>query len=356
MKSFARLYRQLYRGLIFPLLVLNGWLLIVVLDYFWSPIAIFVTASLLAFILNYPVHFLIDRRIKRTIAILIVVGITLLLIGIVAVTLAPIIIEQLNQLETSLPSWITSGDRQMQSLNKWAIERKLPLDISGLTNQIINRLSSQLQSLTGQILDLIWGAVDSVFNLLLTLILTFYLLLHGEELWQGIWEWLPIRSGQLVRPLLRQNFHNYYVGQASLAAIVGVTMTVAFLFLQIPFGLLFGLGVGLMALIPFGAPLSICLVSLLMALKSFWLGIKVLLIAIVLEQAIENGIAPRLLGGFTGLNPVWILLSLLIGTKVGGILGLLIAVPSAGFIKSTAVVLRTNRLNSSQVKAESKIL
>ena len=74
--------------------------------------------------------------------------------------------------------------------------------------------------------------------------------------------------------------------------------------------------------------------------------------AIILEQIIENGIAPRLLGGFTGLNPVWILVSLLIGTKVGGILGLLIAVPIAGFIKSTAMVFQPTTSNPSSLETD----
>ncbi|HAJ59989.1 MAG TPA: hypothetical protein DCP31_12605, partial [Cyanobacteria bacterium UBA8543] len=52
------------------------------------------------------------------------------------------------------------------------------------------------------------------------------------------------------------------------------------------------------------------------------------------DQVIDQAIAPRLLGSFTGLRPVWVLISLAVGTYVGGLLGLVIAVPLAGFIKS----------------------
>ena len=89
-----------------------------------------------------------------------------------------------------------------------------------------------------------------------------------------------------------------------------------------------------MALFPFGAALSISLVSFLMALKSIWLGLRVLAVAFVVEQIVESVIAPRLLGEFTGLNPVLVLVSLLIGAQVGGFLGLVLAVPVASFIKS----------------------
>jgi predicted PurR-regulated permease PerM len=328
-------------ALAFPLSALNGWLLIVAFQYFQAPIATFITATLLAFILNYPVQFLVTHQVLRTRAVLWVLGITLLLLSVAGVTLAPIVFSQLNDLANRLPSWLESGSQQLRTLNDWAIERNLPIDLSGIATQLTDRLSGQLQSLTGQLLDLILSTVGSVFNLVLTLVLTFYILLHGEQLWEGICDWLPDPIGLRVRPLLSQNFHNYYVGQASLAAMMGGAMTLAFVLLKVPFGLLFGLGVGFMAFFPFGGALSICLVSLLMALQSFWLGVRVLAIAIIIEQAIENGIAPRLLGGFTGLNPVWVLVSLLLGARVGGILGVLIAVPMAGFIKSTATVLRS---------------
>ncbi len=63
---------------------------------------------------------------------------------------------------------------------------------------------------------------------------------------------------------------------------------------------------------------------------------KVFAVAVVIDQLIDQAIAPRLLGRFTGLRPIWVLIALLVGTNVGGVLGLLIAVPVAGFIKDAA--------------------
>jgi predicted PurR-regulated permease PerM len=79
----------------------------------------------------------------------------------------------------------------------------------------------------------------------------------------------------------------------------------------------------------------------LVALQNFWLGVEVFAVAVAIDQVNSNFIAPRILGGFTGLNPVWILISLLLGAKLGGLLGVLIAIPLASFIKSTVDSLRT---------------
>ncbi|NJR46046.1 MAG: AI-2E family transporter, partial [Hyellaceae cyanobacterium CSU_1_1] len=54
-----------------------------------------------------------------------------------------------------------------------------------------------------------------------------------------------------------------------------------------------------------------------------------------------SAIAPRIFGDLVGLNPVWIIISLLLGAKLGGVLGLILAVPLAGAIKRFANNLRT---------------
>jgi len=334
MKIFAALPRWVTWGLTLPLLILNGWVLLIVLNYFQSIVSVFVTAMLLAFVLSYPVNLLQRFRLSRTRAVLLVLLLTIALLVILGITLIPLLIEQVNELANNIPLWIDSGSQQLQALQSWANARRLPVDVSKLTVQLEERISTQLQAISGAILTFLLNAIGSVLNLMLTIVLTFYLLLHGDRVWDGIFQWFPHRTSVRIRHAFRQNFHNYFLGQAMLAVLMGSVMTLAFLVIRVPFGLLFGLGVGVMALFPFGVALGITLVSLLTALHSIWLGLRVLVVATIVDQLIENGIAPQLIGGFTGLNPVWILFSLLVGAKIGGFLGLVVAVPFASSIKS----------------------
>ncbi len=351
MRPFTKLPQWWTYGLLFPLAILNCWLALLVFEYFRALITVLVIATLLSFLLDYPVRFLCKYGMKRDRAVLSVLFVTLFILVVLGVTLAPILLTQLTELATRLPTWIVSGTEQIEAFNKWAENRNLRIDVSGLTTQLSDRLSTQLQSLTGEILKFGLGAADSLLNFLLTIVLTFYLLLHGEKVWEGLFKWLPPKLSIQLRELLPRSFHNYFVGQATLAGLMGLSMTVAFLVLRVPFGLLFGLGVGVMTLIPFGAPFSIWIVSLLITLNNFWLGVTVLAVAIVIDQVIENAVAPRLLGSFIGLNPVWILVSLLVGIKVGGVAGLLVAVPMAGFIKNAVDALETSRHQSSEINS-----
>jgi predicted PurR-regulated permease PerM len=332
-ERISKLPKWLTIGLVVPLLVLNGWLIILAFEYFESLITIFITATLVSFILDYPVRFIEQQNVRRAIAILLVLLIGILLLGIIGVTVIPILLNQLNGLLERLPSYVASGSEQAQVFEAWAEERNLPLSISSLVVDSLTRITYQLQQLSGQILGSFFSVVGSLLDLLLTIVLTFYMLLHGNELWEDVFQFFPSNSRQNIRDALKRTFNNYFVGQLTVASVMGVSITITFLIIQIPFALLFGLVVGLMALFPFGAALSISLVSFLMALKSFWLGLKVLAISFVIEQIVESVIAPRLLGEFTGLNPVLVLVSLFIGAQLGGFLGLILAVPIASFIK-----------------------
>jgi predicted PurR-regulated permease PerM len=343
--SILRWPRWLVVGLAFPLAVLNFWLFLLVFKYLQPLVSIFIIATLLAFILEYPVDLLQKTGIKRNYAVILVFLITIFILATLGIILLPIIWEQLNELYNRLPSWISSGVTQFQAFNDWAVDRNFPIDLSGLAKQLAERLSGQLQILTSKALNIAIDTIGSAANVILTVVLTFYLVLNAERIWDGVFEWFPQKIGQGIRRSLRDNFHNYFVGQAILAVVVGSLLTTVFLLLRIPLGLLFGLGIGFLALFPFGTAIGISLVSALVALQNFWLGVEVLSVGIILEQINGNLIGPRILGEFTGLNPVWIFLSLLLGAKVAGLLGVLVAVPLASFIKTIAIDLRDGELD-----------
>ena len=336
--STRNLLRCFLLGLLLPLWFLNGWLVLQLFTYFQSLLSVFISATLISFLLGYPVRWL-ERltdhsQFSRAGSVFAIVLLCLGLLVVAGVTLGPLFVAQIQAMSEGLPDWLESSNQQLQTLSDWASQRQIPLNLRQIVEQTIAQLSAQLQNLTSQVLTLLLQTAGRVSELVLTLAIVFYMLLRGEPFWDGLFSWLPDRFGRDLRDCFRQNFRNYYAGQATLALVMGGALMLTFVALQVPFGLVFGLSVGVMTLFPFGAGFSIALISLLLAFKSLWLGVRVFAIAMLVNQAIENAIAPRLLGQFTGLNPIWILLSLLLGAKIGGILGVLIAVPMAGAIKS----------------------
>jgi predicted PurR-regulated permease PerM len=326
--------------MIFPILILNAWLVIKTLQYFQPLVAIVILAALLAFILNYPVQFLQQHGNRHSVAVVVVFLLTLLILIGLGITLVPRLIEELSQIMATIPDWIAASNQRLENLQAWAEQRHLPVSLSLLDTPITKLSSNGLQSIANPLLSLTMSTVGSATDIVFTIVLTFYFLLDGESIWKGIFQWMPNHVTTLCEQSLEQNFQNYIIGQITLASLMGSSMMVLFLLLKIPFALLFGLGIGVLTLIPLGGFLGMCLTGLIITIQDPVLGLKTFALALLIDQIIDQAIAPRLLGRFTGLRPAWILIALFIGTKLFGLLGLIVSVPLAGFVKDTLHELR----------------
>ena len=334
-----------------PLLVLNALAVSTIFDYFHSLIVILVAASLVAFLLNYPVSWMERQGAKREqVAILVFLAALSILLGL-GVTLVPLVLSQAQQLVARLPEWIDSGRYQLMMLNEWAENQGLPINLDALAVQINDRLKGQLQAIAGQVLNLAVVTVTSLLDFVLTMVLTFYLLQHGDQLWLSLVQWLPASIRQPFSQTLRLSFQNFFIGQLIYGTCMACALIPTFLWLKVPFGLLFGLTIGIMALIPFGGTVGIILTTLLVALQDVWLGFRVLIAAEIVQQILENLVAPRILGKVTGLNPVWVLISVLTGARVGGLLGVVVGVPTAAVIKTALSAVRSSSASEKELPA-----
>ena len=350
--SLNQLLRWLIFTLLFPLVFLNGWLAFLLVKNLQPVVTILVLATLLAFVLNYPVSILQQRGVKRGYAVALVFILALVIVVALGITLLPIVLEQFNEMVKVLPQWIDSSEEKLQIVNDWFLRHKLNVNLSQLLTQITNKFPNELEFLSDKLLSIIIDTLDSISESLITVVLTFYLLLDGPRIWEAIFKKLPGNVAQEISQSIQQNFQNYLIGQGSLALLMGFSVTLLFLAFQVQFGLLFGLGVGLLSLIPFGDVVSLIVITFIIATHDFWLAAKVFAVAVVIDQFIDQAIAPRLLGKFTGLRPIWVLIALLVGTNAGGVLGLLVAVPIAGFIKDVADGFSTSSNSDNVVESE----
>jgi predicted PurR-regulated permease PerM len=334
-------------GLGFPVIGLNLWVLSQLFRYFEHPIVILTVAALIAFLLNYPVKILERLHFKRTPAIVCVLLITVALVVILGVTVLPSAIEQTSELVRQVPEWIRASNENINAWEEWAKRKGLQIDLNVLRTQINTKIDTQLQEIGAQVLGLAVGTLSGVLDTLSIVVLSVYMLLYGNRLWMGIIDLLPDRIGTPLNLSLRLNFQNFFISQLLLGAFMAATLTPTFFFLQVPFGLSFAILIGVSELIPFiGASLGIGLVTLLIMLKNLGLGVSVLIASIIMQQIKDNLLAPKLMGEFIGLNPIAILICLLVGGKIAGLLGIIVAVPIAGTIKGTIDLIRRDSEHS----------
>jgi predicted PurR-regulated permease PerM len=336
MRRSASLQRLLIYGLSGPIIALNIWLLSVLFGYFQHPITILGIAAILSFLLSYPVKFFERAPMTRGQAVIIVLLITLTLVVILGVTLVPLVFDQTIQLLNKIPDWLTTSQVNLERFEELAKKRHLFIDLKIVSAQINANIQSWVQQIASSAVGFAGTLLSGLLNLVLVVVLAFYMLIYGDRVWSGLVHQLPPDIRVPFTTYLRLNFQNFFLSQMLLGLFMTVSLTPIFLVLKVPFALLFALLIGLSELIPFiGATLGIGLVTILVLLQSWWLSIQVAFAAIIMQQIKDNLLAPKLLSDFIGLNPIWVFVSILVGFEIAGLLGTIVSVPIAGTIKGT---------------------
>jgi predicted PurR-regulated permease PerM len=127
-----RLLQWLTLRLSLPLLVLNGWVLLRLLEYFKTPLTVLIVGAVVAFLLNYPLRWLERYGMKRAPAMVITVVVSLIVLGLVGITLVPILSQQSQALVNDFPAWENSAQQQIAILHGWMQGLGIPLDLSGV--------------------------------------------------------------------------------------------------------------------------------------------------------------------------------------------------------------------------------
>ena len=329
-------------GLLLPVLGLNAFVLKRLLVQFAPFPGLFLTAALIAFLLDLPCRWLVHRGLPRAWAIASVVLVTLGLLVWAAVALVPLLIEQLSQLISASPSLLMAAEQWIDRGQLWAVDHGLPADFADLSSDLVSQFSRLATQLSQRLLGLLGATVGTTINVVIVLVLAVFLLLGADPIVDGLSRWLPGRWRDLVQTTLERTFRGYFAGQVVLALILSGGQLLVFTALKIPYGVLFAVLIGFTTLVPYASAVSIVSVSAVLAVQDPRTGLELLAAAIVVGQIVDQVIQPRLMGSIVGLQPAWLLIALPIGARVGALygvgdlLGLLLAVPVASCIKTLA--------------------
>ncbi len=321
------------------LVLVAGWLTLNLLTYLGELVSIFLTSSLIAFLLNFPVSKM-QRFLPRGVAAALVYFFVALLVLLVVLTVVPPVFNQARQLITNLPGLVQGAKQQLADFQVWSQDRNLPFDVNILASQLLGKFQERAEAIASKGFGLVLGTFNWFLDLILIVVISFYMLVDGDRVWRITTSIFAPRIQQGLTESLQRNLRQFVSGQLLLGLFMAVTLSVVFFLLRVPFFLLLAVFIGLMEVIPFiGASLGIGLVVLLVTFIDWWLGVQVLVVAIALQQVKDNLIAPRIMGNLTGLSPVIIFAALLLGTKIGGLLGVILAIPLTGVIKSLVEII-----------------
>ena len=327
------------------------WGVIWLLDLLSDILIPFAVAAILAYLVHPLVNFIkIKLRVKNRV-LSVILGLIFILgvLVLIAWILIPVVVAETTHMGQLLTKLVNETDWNQQA------SKYLPKDMLKFIEDFIERndvqaffrtesfgkmLNSVLQRLLPGVWSVFSGALNivlGIFGIAIIILYLIFLLIDYDTIFRGWKELIPpgIKTQTLdVIGNFKSSMHNYFRAQALIASIVGILFTIGFLIIGLPMGILLGLFIGLLNMVPYLQNIAIipaAFLSLMYSLETgrdFWGIVLLVTIVFVVVQAIQDYfLTPRIMGKAMKINAAFILLSLSIWGKLLGIFGLLIALP-----------------------------
>ncbi|MGH9386816.1 MAG: AI-2E family transporter [Vicinamibacterales bacterium] len=269
------------------------------------------------------------KRLPRAAAILAIYALFLAVVGGVLAAALPPLIAQAEQLWKDLPAKLDT--LQMQLVN-WGI---LPAALT--FKEIVSQVPAGSAGAVGTVLIAVWSIIGGLFGLLSILLLTFYLLVEWHGILNLFIRLFPRRRRRRVTEVSSRvavKISAWLGGQLLLGLIIGVTSAIGLALLGVPYFFVLAVIAGIGEMIPMVGPILSAVPAVAVALTispGLALAVAVFFIA---QQVLENNVlVPKVLGSQVGLSAVAVIIALGIGTELLGILGALLAVPTAAIVQ-----------------------
>jgi predicted PurR-regulated permease PerM len=301
-----------------------------------EPITWLVIAAFIAVAMSGPVN-LLHRYMKRGLAIAIAyVGLITIPIALGALII-PSLVDQIENLASNVPQYaqdvtdFVQNNDTLQNLNE-------KYDITGEIQNAANDLPSKIGDAAGILQDIGVGLVHSIFAAITILILSVFMVAGGPKWAEAFVRAQPADRAERVERALTHiaNAIGNYVGGALLqATIAGVTAFIVLTILGAPFAAPLALVVAFFDLIPVvGATIAAVLIAIVMLFVNFPIGVIIWVVWAIGYQQIENYvIQPQIQRRAVEIEPFVVLVAVLFGSTLFGILGAVLAIPSAATLQ-----------------------
>ncbi len=297
----------------------------------------YIAGAAIAYLLDPAADRLVKIGFSRLWATIVICLISATIFFLAMLIVLPLLVDQLVGLARLAPNMVANlqtylGEKFPQFFVDDSMLRK------GLIS-LQNVLTDQGMVLVNGILNSSLAVVDFVILVVVTPVVSFYLLLDWDRLTAKIDSWLPREHAPTIRRLARDVdgiLAGFVRGQLTVSTILGCFYAISLALIGLQFGAVIGLVAGLISFIPFVGSTIGGGVSIGVALFQYWndpIWIGVVAAVFAFGQFVEgNFLTPKLVGGSVGLHPVWLMFSLSAFGSLFGFVGLLIAVPVSASI------------------------
>lgn len=315
-------------------------LLLLLLLYFLYQISgilvLLFVSFLFAAALDPVVDFLQKRKFPRSLSVLLIYIVIFYVLGVSLSSLIPLIAKQVTDIGSSVAVFVqnlTSDSHQTSALAKQfkPIFDQLyqAIDIKTAAEQIQNAL----QVLGTQLLNISLNISLGLINLVLILVLTFFMTVEERALHDFFLSIFPSRYGNYISTRMeavKEKIGNWLRGQLLLSLAAGVLTYIGLLVLNVDYALTLSVIAGILMVIPVMGRIFAWVFALPVVLnQSPLLALWVSIYYFILFQVENNFLVPYIMNKVVGLSPIIIIFAMLVGQQYLGILGLVISIPIA---------------------------
>lgn len=326
-----------YKKIINSILVILSILLILILYIKIKTISSIVNIIFIGFILAYalkPLRDTISEKFKLSKKISSISIILTIFLGLIL--LSYIVIPSIIRESYNIGYILDNIDEYVKS-----IVYKLNLNDISFFESIYNQISEEVNiffsKVTDNLLENLMVCFESLVSLAIVPIVTYYFLVDGDLIYNKLLLILPTEKRIIAKRVIShidKVLSRYIISQLLLSLIIGALTFIVLVIIDVKFALILGIFNGILNIVPYFGPIIGGVPAIFVALmespnKALWT-----LIAIFLIQQIEGNIlSPKITGDSTNMHPIIIIILLLVGEKLGGLIGMIVAVPIGVIVK-----------------------
>lgn len=322
------------------------------IDFIFRPIFLlvqtlffpFLIAGVLYYLFRPLVNFLELKNIPRILSILLIYLLVGLLLTLLLSLGGPLLKEQVKNFADSTPQLMEAIKDKVTELqqSKWNshLRQSDSVDVEKASDAITESVSKSLSTIGTNVMNII-GVLASIVTVFATVpFILYYMLKEGEKAPQHILRFLPAKqqkNGRKILADLDEALSSYIQGQVLVSFCIGAMLFIGYLVIDLDYSLLVAIFAMFTNVIPFIGPLLAIIPAVIIAcIDSPIMVVKVLVVMIVVQQIEGHIISPQVMGKKLEIHPLTIISLLLAAGRIGGILGLIIAVPVYAVMKVIA--------------------
>lgn len=299
----------------------------------WDVLIILFLAIMLSSAVNPFAIWMAKRKIPRILSVVVLYIAFFGVLGFILSLIVPVLSFELNQLTEFLPNFFTEISSALETAQQQAAIESKYLDFFDEILLLFDSVAEFLNISSQSFLSLIVNVFGGVLSFVAIIVISFYLAI------------MPKGTSEFIRSVLPDKYENYVIrlwkkserkvgrwlqAQILLAMAVGLLVFIGLSILNVKYAMVLAVIAMILELVPVAGPIIAAIPAVFLAFsQSPGLAFGVLILYFIVQQIESNFLTPLIMGRRLGLNPITVIIALLIGFKVAGILGILIAVPVA---------------------------